>query len=170
MNMQLCCHHRASCSISDQLAPWCAAVLWKGWAASFEALQEMDIQDQQPAGGDCRADLWCVRWWTRLSLERREHQSVTLCPTEKKKKRRSRKRGCRWWCLRVFHRWGRWTELRREGENKGLQDRCWMDKEIDQLTNEKATFAAYNAFQIDGWHRRTEPPKVLKGKWKCKYD
>lgn len=39
-----------------------------------------------------------------------------------------------------------------------------MDKEIDQLTNEKATFAAYNAFQIDGWHRRTEPPKVLKGK------
>lgn len=39
-----------------------------------------------------------------------------------------------------------------------------MDKEIDESANGKDTFAAYNTFQIDGWHRRTEPPKVHKGK------
>lgn len=39
----------------------------------------------------------------------------------------------------------KWTELRREMENNGLQEiikqnpRCWMDEEINELANGKQT-------------------------------
>lgn len=156
MTIHLCCHHRASCSISDQLVPWCAALLWKGWAASFEALQEMDIQDQQTAGGDYRANLWCVGWW--LPSERREHHSVTLCLTGKKKKVEEKRM-----LLMML------TGVSEVGEMEWTQERGREYRSSGQMLNGQrnrwiSQWKTYNTFQIDGWHWRTEPPKVHKGK------